>query len=91
MTRRECDRCHAPIGRDWPRIQDGRRVVCWQCAEAKHLVGGLLACPPDYAPAEEPPLVADERDAGVAMRVAFAVLFVLLLLACAWLRGKVLA
>ncbi len=85
MTRHECDRCHAPIGRDWPKIAHGTWQVCWQCAESLHLAGGLMACPPDYAP-PEPPVVADERDAGVAVRVGLSVLLAIALVALAWLR-----
>lgn len=81
-----CDRCRAPIGRDWPKVRHGSRVVCWQCAESLHLAHALVTMPPDYEP-PEPPVVANEADAGVALRVGLGVVLVGVLVVLAWLRG----
>lgn len=88
-----CDRCHAPIGRDWPKIRCGTRVICWQCAEAIAAMSPGTAWIQErrLALSPEPPLVhpRHERDAGVALRVRLAVALCVVLVLLAWLKALV--
>lgn len=80
-----CDRCRAPIGRDWPKVKSGTRTVCWSCAESL----GFTACyatDPEHGPYADD-LVADAADAGVAVRVALGLVLCVALIGLAWLKA----